>query len=176
MKFMQEPDIYKSLRQFRRILDRTVAVLDYLLDNGDLDGSSTPEEIRGYVDLWAEINAAVGNHLASDEPMKGMKQMANVKGKIYNTFAAMNCSFDTITDALRSLHEEKVISAEYLKQQTEITEELRAGINHYIVNKREETEAADWYRFGQMRETTEKKLSSEQAIEGLPQAADKDES
>jgi hypothetical protein len=47
---MREPEIYEGLRQFRRVLDQTVAVLNFLLDNRDFEQGTTPEEIKGLID------------------------------------------------------------------------------------------------------------------------------
>lgn len=165
-----EPETYEGLRQFRRMLDQTVAVLRYLLDNGDFHQEPMPtaEEIEGFVNLWEEINFIVGNQLASDEPQKGDNRL-DKKAGIYNAFATINESFGAILVSLRILRDEGVITNDYLQQQTEMVEEIRAGINSAVMNRREHVESEDWHQFGSMRKTTEKKLRGEDSNGDLPQ-------
>lgn len=173
---MSEPDIYSGLRQFRRTLDQTAAVLRYLLDNGEFHQEPMPtaEEIAGFVNLWEEINFIVGNHLASDEPMKGQMQ-TDKKAEIYNAVAAINSAFGAILSALQTLQGQGIITADYLQEKTEQTEELRAGINSHILSHRQESESEDWYKFGELRKTTEKRLLGEEANGDLPQVQPKQE-
>ena len=92
----------------------------------------------------------------------------DIKAQIYSDMSALNSGFAAILTSLKALQEKGVISADYLQQQRELAEELRAGINTAVMNKRQESEAEDWHDFGKMRETTEKRLRGEQTIEGLP--------
>ena len=169
-----EPDIYQGLRQFRRTLDQTVAVLGFLLDNGDLSGQTTPDEIKQIVEVWTDINFIVGNHLASDELPKGIKRM-DAKATMYGAVSAINSGFDSILTALQTLHGQEAISADYMQEQMEMAEELRAGINTKVTGNRHRTEAEDWHRFGQMRKTTEKRLLGKEANGNLPQVKPKQE-
>lgn len=90
------------------------------------------------------------------------------KAKIYHSVAALNESFNTILLSLAILQAEEVISAEYLQEQTELVEELRAGVNTTVTIKRHSSEAEDWHYFGKMREATEKRLRGKNSIEGRP--------
>jgi hypothetical protein len=148
---MRDPEIYAGLRQFRRTLDQTVAVLDYLLDNGDFDGNVTPEEIKGLVELWAEINTAVGNHLASDELPRGNP----MKSEIYNALSAINRGADLQLESLAVLQTEGKLPSDYVEYQRQIIEETRSGINSRIHNVLGANEDEDWHRFEQLRLETE---------------------
>ena len=80
-----------------------------------------------------------------------------MKGEIYNALAAINRSFDVALESLTILRDEGILTADYLEDQKALTEELRAGVNHMIVDKLQSREAADWAHFGQMRLTIEAK-------------------
>lgn len=81
-----------------------------------------------------------------------------MKTEIYNALAAINRGFDATLESLKTLHNEGVLTAEYLHQQTEITEEVRAGINHMILGQLEAREEEDWTHFGKMRSATDARL------------------
>jgi hypothetical protein len=157
-----EPKIYESLRQFRRTLDQTVAVLDYLLDNDCLNVPH--DEIKAAVELWAEINFAVGNRLASDEPNTG----ATMKSETYNALAGLNRGADMMLESLTILQQEGVWDADYVQQQREILEHHRAGMNRLAHNRLQSRETEDELDYGKMRETTARRLKGEQTVEGLP--------
>ena len=83
-----------------------------------------------------------------------------MKADIYNSLAAINHSFDVTLESLKALQQEGVITAEYVQQQMEITEEVRAGINQVLLNRLETRERDDREHYGQMRTTTESRLKS----------------
>jgi hypothetical protein len=153
---MKEPKIYSGLRQFRRTLDQAVAVLNYLLDNGDFhqERMRTPEEIEGCVNLWEEINFIVGNRLASDEPPRGNP----MKSEIYNALAAINRGADLQLDSLAILQTEGKLPPDYVEYQRQIIEETRSGINSRIHDVLGANEDEDWHRFEQLRLGTEARL------------------
>ena len=86
-----------------------------------------------------------------------------MKSEIYNALAAINRGFDVTLESLTILKAEGVLTAEYVQQQTEVAEELRAGLNHMILDKLQSREREDWARFGKMRLTTEATLKQEPA-------------
>jgi len=81
-----------------------------------------------------------------------------MKADIYNSLAAINHSFDVTLESLKALQQEGVVTAEYLQQQMEIAEELRAGINALILNRLQTREIDDRDHFGTMRIATETRL------------------
>lgn len=83
-----------------------------------------------------------------------------MKAEIYNALAAINRSFAVTLESLTILKTEGVLSADYVQQQAEITEEIRAGLNHMILEKLKRREREDWEHFGKMRTETEARLKS----------------
>lgn len=83
-----------------------------------------------------------------------------MKSKLYNALATLNQGFDVAMESLMALKAGGVLAGEYVQQQTEIAEELRAGINHMILDKLERREAEDWAHYGQMRLASEMQLKS----------------
>jgi len=83
-----------------------------------------------------------------------------MKSEIYNALATLNRGFDAALESLTVLQQEGVITAEYVQQQMEITEEVRAGINQVLLNRLETRERDDREHYGQMRTTTESRLKS----------------
>ena len=81
-----------------------------------------------------------------------------MKSEIYNALAGINRSFDVTLESLTILKMEGVLTDEYVRQQTEISEELRAGINHMILDRLQSREAADWAHYGQMKNRTAEEL------------------
>jgi len=81
-----------------------------------------------------------------------------MKADIYNSLAAINHSFDVTLESLKVLQQEGVITADYVQQQMEIAEELRAGINALVLNKLQTREIDDRVHFGEMRVNTEARL------------------
>lgn len=93
----------------------------------------------------------------------------DAKATMYGAISAINSGFDSILTALQTLHGQEAISADYMQEQMEIAEELRAGINTTVTGNRHRTEAEDWHRFGKLRATTEKRLKGEDISGSLPQ-------
>jgi len=87
-----------------------------------------------------------------------------MKAETYNALASLNRGFDVALESLKILHEEGVLTGEYVQQQLEATEALRAGINSLILNKLEAREIADREHYVKMRDATEAQLK-------LPQQA-----
>ena len=85
-----------------------------------------------------------------------------MKSETYNALASLNRGFDAAVESLMVLKAEGVLAQEYVQQQTEIAEELRAGINHMILDKVKSREAEDWAHYGQMRLASEMHLKSSQ--------------
>ena len=83
-----------------------------------------------------------------------------MKAEVYNALACLNRSFDVILESLKVLHDEGVVKAEYVSDQTIIMEELRAGMNFTIVQKLNARETEDRDHFGKMRATIEAERNS----------------
>ena len=83
-----------------------------------------------------------------------------MKSEIYNALATLNRGFDTALESLTILQQEGVITGDYLQQKTEIAEEMRAGLNHLILNKLGIRERDDLDHYGKLRITTEARLQS----------------
>ena len=84
-----------------------------------------------------------------------------MKMEIYNALAAINRGFDVTLESLTILKTEGVLTDDYVQQRTEIIEEIRAGLNHMILDKLQSREAKDWSLFGKMRIETELRLKQE---------------
>jgi hypothetical protein len=81
-----------------------------------------------------------------------------MKAEIYNAIAALNRGFDMTIESLKILQEEGIVDAEYVQYKTEISEEVRAGINQMILSNLESREEEDRNHFGKMRLNTEARL------------------
>lgn len=81
-----------------------------------------------------------------------------MKSEIYNALAAMNRSFDVMLESLTILKQEGVLTGDYVQQQTETAEEIRAGLNHAIWEKMELIEQKDWAEYGKKRIEGEMRL------------------
>lgn len=81
-----------------------------------------------------------------------------MKAEIYNALAALNRGFDVALESLTILQQEGVISADYLQQQREIGEEIRAGMNSVIINRLQTREVEDREHYAKMRIATEGRL------------------
>jgi hypothetical protein len=91
-----------------------------------------------------------------------------MKSGLYDAHAALNRGFDMIIESLKTLHGHGVFGGDYLEQQTEIMEELRAGINRLVHNKLGKREQEDEEHYGKMRENTGKRRKGKQIVKGLP--------
>lgn len=83
-----------------------------------------------------------------------------MKAEIYNALAALNRGFDMAGESLTILQQEGIITADYVQQQTEIAEEIRANINTLILNRLQIRESDDRDHFAMMRSATEARLRS----------------
>ena len=81
-----------------------------------------------------------------------------MKSEIYNALATLNRGFDAALESLTILQQEGVITPDYLQQKTEVAEEMRAGLNHLILNKLGIRERDDLDHYGKLRLTTEARL------------------
>lgn len=81
-----------------------------------------------------------------------------MKAEIYNALAAINRAFDVALESLTVLKNEGLLTIDYVQQQTEITEEIRAAINQVILGNLGEREGDDRDHWGKMRTATEAKL------------------
>lgn len=84
-----------------------------------------------------------------------------MKAEIYNALASLNRSFDVVLESLKVLQEEGALTADYVQDNSVFVEELRAGINHMIVEKLAARETDDWAHFGKMRITIEELQKAE---------------
>jgi predicted nucleotidyltransferase len=83
-----------------------------------------------------------------------------MKTETYNALAAINRGFDMTLESLTILKQEGILTAEYVQQQTEIAEELRASLNHMILDKLEDRELDDRDHYAKMRSATEASLKA----------------
>jgi hypothetical protein len=74
-----------------------------------------------------------------------------MKSEIYNAIASINRSFDVTLESLTILKNEGVVNADYVQQQTEITQEIRAAIDQLVLSNLEEREDEDRDHWGKMR-------------------------
>jgi hypothetical protein len=74
-----------------------------------------------------------------------------MKRAIYDSLYTINEAFEQIPEHLEKLRNLGVITTEYVEEQRIVSEELRAGINHMILNRQQTREIADREHFGQMR-------------------------
>jgi len=81
-----------------------------------------------------------------------------MKSEVYNAIAALNRSFDVVSESLTILQQEGVVSPDYVQRKREITEEVRSDINAFLMNKLESREKEDRDHFGKMRMATEAQL------------------
>lgn len=84
-----------------------------------------------------------------------------MKAETYNALAGLNRGFDTLLESMKIMHEQGVVSADYVQRQTEIAEEFRAAVNSFVLNKLERRENDDREHFGKMRKTTETQLAQQ---------------
>lgn len=83
-----------------------------------------------------------------------------MKAEIYNALATINRGFDETIKSLTTLKTEGVLTLDYIQQQTEAAEELRANINYMILGELHGRESEDRDHWGTMRRVTEAKLKS----------------
>jgi hypothetical protein len=76
-----------------------------------------------------------------------------MKADVYAALSQFNSSFEQMAAGLKSLQENGVVAAEFVRDQSTIAEELRAGINRTILSKLVARETEDQEHFGKMRGT-----------------------
>ena len=81
-----------------------------------------------------------------------------MKTQIYDALAAFNRGFDASLESLTVLQQQGLVTPEYVEYQTILAQELRAGINHRILNVLKTTEMEDWTHFAKARIETEARL------------------
>ena len=81
-----------------------------------------------------------------------------MKTETYDALSKLNTAFEQVADSLKKLRESGVLAEQYVQDKTVLSEELRAGINHMIVDKLQTRETEDWAHFGRMRATIEARL------------------
>ena len=80
-----------------------------------------------------------------------------LKFQLYQSLFNLNQAFETVTHEIENLRQTEVGTRDTLNLQQSIAEELRAGLNHMIVDKLEAREVEDWYLYGKQRiEQTER--------------------
>lgn len=98
-----------------------------------------------------------------------------MKSEIYNALASLNRSLDLAFESLKALQEQGVITADFANDNSVRLNKLWADMNYMIVHQRSRFELEDRDHYGQMLETIDEQLRSEQTISGAP-AADKPQS
>ena len=93
-----------------------------------------------------------------------------MKAAAYDALASLKRSFDAALESMKILHQEGVLSADFVQDQTVVTEELRAVINFMIAQRFASRESEDCDHFGKMRENIEKRRRGKQTIKGLQQS------
>lgn len=73
-----------------------------------------------------------------------------MKADVYAALSQVNSSFEQMEEGLKVLQENGVLTAEFVREQSFIVEELRAGINRTILSKLSEREAEDQDHFWKM--------------------------
>jgi hypothetical protein len=76
-----------------------------------------------------------------------------MKAGIYAALSQFNSSFEQMEAGLKSLQENGVVTAEFVRDQSTIAEELRAAINCTILSKLIARETEDQDHYGKMRGT-----------------------
>ena len=89
------------------------------------------------------------------KPTPGFKQP---KFPLYQSLYQINRAFEAIHYHLEILDDYEVFPLALLQQFGAAAGELRAGINHMIVDKLQTRETEDWAHFGRMRATIEARL------------------
>lgn len=84
-----------------------------------------------------------------------------MKSEIYNALASLNRGFDLTLESLKVLHEQGVVSEEFVSDSDVRINELWAGINYLIVNRLNGREIEDRDHFGKMLETIQKRLKEQ---------------
>lgn len=88
--------------------------------------------------------------------------MAAIKPKpkflFYQALYEINQAFEAITHNIEVLRQSKTIAPDMLNLQQSMAEELRAGLNHLIVDKLNAREVEEWAIYGKQRLEREQRL------------------
>ena len=84
-----------------------------------------------------------------------------LKFQLYQSLFNLNQAFETVTHEIENMRHTEVGTRDTLNLQQSIAEELRAGLNHMIVDKLEAREVEDWYLYGKQRIEQEKQLAEQ---------------
>src|SRR5437763_11800624 len=81
-----------------------------------------------------------------------------MKAETYEALSKLNTAFEQVTEALKKLQENGVVTVDWVQEQGVITCELCAGMNALILNKLSSREVEDREHFGKMRSNIEARL------------------
>ena len=85
-------------------------------------------------------------------------QLEQVKAEVYETWALINRAFEQIITALDKLKDKGVMNADYVQDQSTITNDLWAKLNTQIMADVGRREADDRNHYGKMRATIERRI------------------
>lgn len=86
---------------------------------------------------------------------------ANPKFLYYQALYEINQGFEAITHHIETLRQSKTVAPDFLNLQQLRAEELRAGLNHIIVDKLNLREVEEWGIYSKQRIEQEKKLAEQ---------------
>jgi len=84
-----------------------------------------------------------------------------LKFQLYQSLFNLNQAFETVTHEIENLRQTEVGTRDTLNVQQSMAEELRAGLNHMILDKLEAREVEDWFLYGKQRIEQEKALAEQ---------------
>ena len=77
---------------------------------------------------------------------------------VYHLLYRLNLSFAAIVQRVRELENTRVFRARFLRVYQGYAQELQAEINFELVERLNEVEGHDWFRYGKVRQKREKEL------------------
>lgn len=89
-------------------------------------------------------------------------QLEQIKADVYETWAVINRAFEQIITALDKLEKRGVLKADYVQDQSTITNDLWAKINSQLMADVGRREADDRNHYGKMRATIERRIRGRQ--------------
>jgi hypothetical protein len=87
-----------------------------------------------------------------------------MKSESYNALASLNRSFDVVLESLKILHEEGVVTQEFVSDNSTILKELWSGINWMILRKLNAREDEDRDHYGKIRGKIEERRRQEATV------------
>ncbi len=81
------------------------------------------------------------------------------KANTYRTLYRLNRAFDFITEQLQATGRAGLLSRKMLQTFLAFNQELQSDINQTVLNTLETREAADWDKFGKVRNRIEKEIN-----------------